>query len=647
MKPTLTFETAYLKTASKGPEASVPNLSGAENMQNKTEFRLGEYEEIYEGYGQLRNSYPYRDYTCYTRECSLRPVKTAVLENEFLRAVFLPEYGGRLWQLTDLKEGRELLYTNDVIRPSNLAVRDAWFSGGVEWNLGVIGHTPLTMEPLFTARLEKEGGVPVLRMYEYERIRRLVYQMDFWLAEGDAFLNCRMRVVNRNPEVTPMYWWSNMAVPEYEGGRVIAPAESAYTSNGRVVTKTAVPIVGGIDISRYGNIPYQVDYFFDLPEEAPRYIANVAPEGYGLLQYSTRRLRGRKLFSWGNNSASARWQEYLTENAGRYLEIQAGLGKTQYGCIPMAPHTAWEWIERYGAIRLPGRCGSFEEERERLTEHVKAAGSGLEDRLTETRSLAVQPGEVVYRGSGYADLENACRALRGEEPLSAHLDFFSDDERQLPWRVFLDTGRLPLPDPKGPAADCMADDFWYDRLKQQSKKQKDWHLLYHLGLNHLHRERLTEAEECFRESIRQEENGCNCYGLASLLCRREDGKKEAASVMETGLLMRMADLSYIKEGFRVLNACGGYDALIRVYERLPEAVASESRVMLEYINGLYRTGRYQEAYELLTADGGLVVDDFREGENSIANLWMDLRKALAMQEGSVPHVFEFYAEAPR
>lgn len=131
MHPTLTFETAYMKTAPKGPEASVPNLTGMENMQNKTAFYLDEDDEIYEAYGMLTNSYPYRDYTCYTRECGIHPVKTAVLENEFLRAVFLPEFGGRLWRLTDLKAGRELLYTNDVIRPSNLALRDAWFSGGV------------------------------------------------------------------------------------------------------------------------------------------------------------------------------------------------------------------------------------------------------------------------------------------------------------------------------------------------------------------------------------------------------------------------------------------------------------------------------------------------------------------------------------
>lgn len=654
MRPTLTFEQAYLKIAPKGPEASVPNLLGMDHMQNKTEFRLDEYDEIYEGYGKLNSVYPYRDYICYTRECGLHPLKTAVLENEYLRAVFLPEFGGRLWQLTDLKSGRELLYTNDVIRPSNLALRDAWFSGGVEWNIGLIGHTPLTMEPLFTARLENDNGLPVLRMYEYERIRRMVYQMDFWLDEGGAFLNCRMRVVNHNPDVTPMYWWSNMAVPEYEDGRVIVPAKDAYSSSGGSVYKVQVPMVDGVDISRCRNIPGQVDYFFNIPEESPRYIANVASDGYGLLQYSTRRLRGRKLFSWGNNTGSARWQEYLTEKAGRYVEIQAGLGKTQYGCIPMAPHTAWEWIERYGAVNLNGGAGSFEEERACLTATVCAeAGDLLENVLRESRGWAMKPGEVIYRGSGYAELENACRVCRGEEPLSPHLDFSSEDKRQIPWRTFLETGQFPPPDTAEMPADCMADDFWYERLnihaepqpdQNQDTTSSDWHLLYHLALNHMIRGRSREAEACFCKSIRQHENAWSRYGLASLLCLEGREYERAVSVMEAGLLERKEDLSYIKEGFRVLARCGGYGTLIHVYEQLPKAVAAESRVVLEYIMALYQTGRFKEAYERLTADGGLVVDDLREGENSIACLWLDLRRALNLPEEEVPYVFDFNAE---
>ena len=181
----LRFEKIKIIGAELGEESCVPDLLGEHILQNSLKFRLDEKDEIYEGYGRRKNAYPYRQYNNYTREVKERVCEAAVLENRFLKAVFLPEYGGRLWELWDKKTEKNLLYTNDVIRFSNLAVRNAWFSGGVEWNIGVIGHTPYTTDPLYTAVTKTESGAPVLRMYEYERIRKVPYQMDFWLDEED------------------------------------------------------------------------------------------------------------------------------------------------------------------------------------------------------------------------------------------------------------------------------------------------------------------------------------------------------------------------------------------------------------------------------------------------------------------------------
>ena len=87
-------------------------------------FDLDEDDEIYEGYGKVNSAFPYRQLNGYTREMHEKDVKTAVLEIEYLKAVFLTEYGGRLWELWDKKTGKNLLYTNDVLRFSNLAIRN-------------------------------------------------------------------------------------------------------------------------------------------------------------------------------------------------------------------------------------------------------------------------------------------------------------------------------------------------------------------------------------------------------------------------------------------------------------------------------------------------------------------------------------------
>lgn len=101
------------------------------------------------------------------------------------------------------------------------------------------------------------------------------------------------------------------------------------------------------------------------------------------MQISTDRLRSRKLFSWGNQDASNHWQEYLTDKAGRYLEIQAGLGKTQYGCIPMAPHTAWEWMEQYGSVQISEDVLEKEYRERTVLVTEKILETGLHEKLKE------------------------------------------------------------------------------------------------------------------------------------------------------------------------------------------------------------------------------------------------------------------------
>lgn len=182
MPSDLRFEPVPVSMAPLGPESTPPDLIGTQILQNQLTFELDETDELYEGYGRVPNAFPYRSFSCYSRQLSEQKIQGAVLENRYLRAVFLPELGGRLWWLTDKVTGQELLYTNDVIRFSNLAVRDAWFSGGVEWNVGVIGHTPLTTCPLFTAQLHNEAGDPVLRMYGYDQ--RWLQQMERYQSEN-------------------------------------------------------------------------------------------------------------------------------------------------------------------------------------------------------------------------------------------------------------------------------------------------------------------------------------------------------------------------------------------------------------------------------------------------------------------------------
>ncbi len=641
MKSKLEFGKIKIRIADLGEESSIPDLLGERILQNHLEFCLEEDDEIYEGYGRRLNAYPYRQYSDYTRQLSVKEIQTAVLENDYLRAVFLPEYGGRLWELWDKKQDRNLLYRNDVLRFSNLAVRNAWFSGGVEWNIGIIGHSPLTTEPLYTAETELRNGVPVLRMYEYERIRGVPYQMDFWLEPDSPFLYCRMRIVNEGNELLPMYWWSNIAVREYDGGRVIVPAEKAFTYDDGMVIKTALPFAKGVDITDYKKIEKSTDYFFDIAEKSPKYIANVDQTGYGLLHVSTARLRARKLFTWGNRDASDRWQEFLTDKAGRYIEIQAGIGKTQYGCVPMAPHTAWEWIEQYGLVQVsPALLNQSHLERFRcFTEELSLSDTWetLEQKLTETRPMAHSKARLVLAGSGYGALQK-----RGK--MSEHLEFRIKAESLENWKRFFETSILHCPPPSQRPDEFLIDETNLDFLKKSLKyhNDKNWYAHYHMGLGYFAAGSYKKAGKELEKSLSLAENPWAFHAL-SCVCFVLGKKKAAAEYIAKGMEMRRSDHSYLKEGFKILSLCGSDQAVCDFYATLNVEEKQISKIRFYYICSLYHLGKAKEAYELLEQNGGLEMEDIREGEDSLAQLWSGLYQTLYDEEKEIPHKYNFKA----
>ena len=223
-----------IPAAKMNGESSLPPFLGHQPGKRSGDFGTDEYAGLFIDYGLVPSAFPYREQDNYTRELYPTEEDVIILENEHLRAIFLPHYGAKLMSLVDKEKGRDLLFCNPVIRPCNLATRGAWTSGGVEWNCGIFGHHVHTCDTYFCAKTELEDGTPVLRCYEYERIRRAVVQMDFYLPEGSRMLYARMRVTNTTREVVPMYWWSNIAVPEDEGARVITWANGSYVANNNV-----------------------------------------------------------------------------------------------------------------------------------------------------------------------------------------------------------------------------------------------------------------------------------------------------------------------------------------------------------------------------------------------------------------------------
>ena len=70
---------------------------------------------------------------------------------------------------------------------------------------------------------------------------------------------------------------------------------------------------------------------------------------------------------------------------------------------------------------------------------------------------------------------------------------------------------------------------------------------------------------------------------------------------------------------------------------------SDSRLTFYYIQALCGIGQFKEAYEIMEKDDGLVLDDLREGEDSLSDLWKLIHKEIYGEDGEVPYRYQFMA----
>jgi len=638
-------------------ESPLPSLAKIEVTQNNLISKLPEGDSLFPGYGAVDCLHPYTQQNRYDRELLEIETDVAILENEHLKAVFLPAYGGRLWQLWDKDAQRDLLFTNDVLRPSNLGLRNAWFSGGVEWNCGMAGHHPFTCSPMFTAAYEADG-VPVLRMYQWERIRNVTYQIDFCLPDDSRFLYARTRIHNPDHETVPMYWWSNTAVPEKEGARVAVPASDAYVVENGFIIREPFPFPGDVDVSYPMNTKGQKDYFYNLPDAARKYEGYIFADGTGMIQASTSRLKGRKLFVWGQQPGGETWQRFLNEGAGSYVEIQAGLGRTQYGCEPMQPYGTWEFAEVYGPIAIdpdvqkadyPVFCTAVETALEKAI-----PAEFLEEWLASTvSSMGRNHVKALSCGGGEAALENRLRISVGLPVLNAGLDFGETGPAQNDFEHLLTYGYMPQ---RG--GDYIPETFvsgrqWRELLETAATgpDRDNWLTWYHLGIV------LMDDDNHNRQGDRQisgisavsalmraadlEANGPVLYALSEELIRLSRFGEAAACAIKSARLFG-GDLSVAKDAMRILVSTCAYNLALALYDSLPENIRVDGRIEFWYASALVYSDRCEEALSILNRPG-YAPADFRESEQSVNLLCEEIRRRTGDVDITLPHQLNFNA----
>ncbi|MFF5710783.1 DUF5107 domain-containing protein [Streptomyces sp. NPDC012756] len=639
-----------LPAAPLGPDNPLPALrapagAGAHAVDARTLAELP--RDMARGLGRapLRSLLPTPVRDGYGRDRTPADLDTIVIENDRLRVTVLPGLGGRVHSLHHKPTGRELLYRNPVLQPAAFALNGAWFSGGIEWNIGATGHTTLSCSPLHAATVRAPDGGPMLRLWEWERLRDLPFQVDLWLPEGSDFLYVGVRVRNPHERTAPAYWWSNTAVPEER--RVLAPADAAWHHGyDRGLNRLPVPLTeDGTDRSYPLNGAHAADYFYDLPDGQRRWIAALDADGHGLVQTSTDALRGRKLFLWGTERGGRRWQEWLTEpGTPGYAEIQAGLARTQLEHLELAGEAEFSWLEAYGPLAADPATA--------LGDDWAAARVDVEHRLETALPRAAvdaaytawredaadaEPESVLAVGSGWGALE----VLRGGHVLpGTPFPESTLGPDQEPWRELLRTGVLPPPAKgAGPGAPLVAAP-WRDMLETAPA---DPSTEYHLGIAQWHAGDRAQAVRSWERGLhRAEVRWPLLYCLA--VADREDGHPQRAAERFAEAFAEHAGhgdheggeavaAALGREAVAALLATGRPGRARELWARLSGEVRGRGAFRLLEIRILLAEGRTGEARAVF--DEGFEVADLREGTEVLGELWAELT------DEPLPDAYEF------
>src|SRR3984885_6872736 len=278
------------------------------------------------------------------------------LENEYLRIMILPEFGGRIHVGQDKINGYDFFYRQNVIKPALVGLAGPWISGGVEFNWPQ-HHRPATFLPVEVAIEREADGAITVWCSDHDPIARMKGMHGVCLRPGCAWLELKVRLYNRTWDTQTFLWWANAAARVHEHYQSFFPHDVRFVADHARRAITEFPLSLGTyygipygeralhgippdqmprnfvpdgsyppnDLSRYANIPVPTSYmivnsredFFGGYDHAAR---------AGMVHVADHHIApGKKQWTWGNHEFGYTWDRSLTENDGPYIELMAGV----------------------------------------------------------------------------------------------------------------------------------------------------------------------------------------------------------------------------------------------------------------------------------------------------------------------------------
>jgi len=315
-------------------------------------------------------------YSAAARAPSERKFRAVVLENDYLRLTFLPELGGRLYQVLYKPTQQTIFYNNRVLKPSPWGPEQqgGWLAaGGMEWALPVNEHGyEWGMPWAYTVQRAADGAT--ISLWDSTEDNRVRARVDVTLPANSAYWIVHPRIENAMRAAVRLQFWINAQIalgarhvsPDTE---FILPTTNVFvhsTGNdfipaafvpGAAAKSPAEPMawphVAGRDLSRYANWHDYLGVFVLTPQAQYVGAYNHSTELGIVRVFPRERAPGVKLFAFGPQFGG---RKLFADDGSDYFELWGGLNRTffQSDDVTLGAGEAREWDEYWIPLAQTG-----------------------------------------------------------------------------------------------------------------------------------------------------------------------------------------------------------------------------------------------------------------------------------------------------
>lgn len=321
--------------------------------------------------------YPYTLLDDIEAKCNDKTYHTLVLENKYLRVTLITDLGGRVYSVFDKVSQREVFYKNSIVRFAPLAIRGAFFSGGMEFSFPV-AHAPTTCDKVNWDIRNNEDGSASASIGGLEHLSGLRWMITLTLFPDRCALSQDVYLYNPGTIPGRYHYWTNASLDANEGTEFIYPLQRArsyeYAGSASwpfarldlIQEDPGLPGMEGVPMWPTGRLLAPVNFRWqkNMLAQVSVFGRDVSWNYFGAWQHNVNHgyahvansqdVSGMKLWSWGNAPVGVVNQTALTDDGSLYAETQCGAMETQLDFDFLQPGDTRTWREWWIPLREIG-----------------------------------------------------------------------------------------------------------------------------------------------------------------------------------------------------------------------------------------------------------------------------------------------------